>query len=360
VDTNFVWRPRKPDGKWAAGMIQDDVWRKLLKRFPDILIVPEFGYPEYFGHVGVYSEYDMGYRGTRAAVKRMYPDAFHVAVIEDADPHEKHDLMVRNVREGDCLMTFAFGMTRNARAQVHIYAEAKILDAGQPEGLAGMDEPRLVRLLTSGDLRERFYAARALGERGGAGAAAALRRVVADANAPWLVRKNAVLALGRRKDAAAVKVLLPLLERRKPDLRHFAAEALGLIGKPALKPVMQALEQGKGAYCVTAVGRIGDRESADMLIRMLDDKRFSRQTGPILEALGMIGGPKATAKLTEVLNSDRRYTRVAAANALGEIGTGEAVKALKDARAAEQAKPKDQRWGHFIWAVGRVLNRVDR
>lgn len=357
VDTNFVWRPRGPEEKWSAGMIQAEVWRKLLERFPDVLIIPEFGYPQYFASVAVYKEYDMGFRGAGPAVRRTYPEGFHAAVIEDADPHEKFDLMVRNVREGNSLMTFAYSMTRNARAQVNIYKEAELRDAGMPKSVAEADEVELVKLLNEGELAEQFYAALALGETGGAAAAGALRRAAADEKAHWLVRKNALRSLGNRKDSEAVDILLPLLKTKRPDLRYFAAEALGQIGEPAVQPLLEQLDQGQ--YVITALGKTGAPQAAGALLELLEEaKGGDRRT--VMAALGMVGGADATAKLTEIMNTGGGYNRVAAAEALGDIGSPEAVQALKDARAAENAKPKEERWGHFVWAVGRVLNRVGR
>ncbi|MFP4028270.1 MAG: HEAT repeat domain-containing protein [Candidatus Brocadiia bacterium] len=46
IDTPFFWRPRGPKDKWSAGMIQAEVWEKLLKKHPDILMIPEFHYLE--------------------------------------------------------------------------------------------------------------------------------------------------------------------------------------------------------------------------------------------------------------------------------------------------------------------------
>ncbi len=357
VDTNFVWRPRGPQQEWSAGMIQARVWRKLLERFPDVLIVPEFGYPEYYACVAVYAEYDMGYRGVAPAVRRIYPDAFCVAVIEDADPYENYDLMVRNVREGDCLMTFATGESRNLRAMRHIDAEAKVLDEGEPAGLSRMTQRRLASLLQTGGLGEQFYAARALGQRGGKAALEALRQAAADVEKEWIVRKEAILALGKQQDAAAVEILVPLLAISNPDLRQFAAEALGRIGRPALKPVIERLDED--SYYVIAAGMIGDPAAVDQLIERLDGKaRVRGQQRAILKALGMIGGAKAVAKLSEILNTGDGYVRVAAAEALGQIGTAEAAEALRAARDAEAAKPEGEQWGHLIWSINRVLNHI--
>jgi len=355
VDTNFVWRPREPDGAWAAGMIQAEVWRKLLDRFPDILIVPEFGYPEYHAYMPVYAEYDMGYKGVKPGVRRIYPEAFNVTVIEDADPYENYDLMTRNVGAGDVLMTFAYGLTRNARAMRHMDTEAGILETGAPRGMAEMTEAELIALMDAEELRDRFYASRTLATVGGAASAGALRRAAASADRHWLVRKNAIVSLGQRGERDAIDVLLPLLEKRKPDLRYFAAEALGRIGRPALEPVMDRI--GQGRYFVLAAGMIGDPAAAEKLIELIEQQGPQRES---LRALGRVGGPEAVKKLTAVLHSDRGFLRVAAAEALGEIGTPEAVGALVAARQAEAAKPKNERFGHLIWAIGRTLRQIHR
>jgi len=231
VDTNYFWRPRGEGGKWTAGMIDADVWRRLLKKHPDILLVPEHNYVAYWAATAPYNELDCGYRGIPRWVRRVYPKAFCVPVVEDADPHKNHDLLVQMVRDGDCLMTFIYGMTRNAEAIRHIYAEAGLLDEGEPPAVARAAAEELARLVASSDLRTRFYAARRLaGHRGPQAAKALLARVV-DPEEHWLVRKDAVVGLGTLRSVGAVQALGRLLKDRKADLGYFATQALAEISK---------------------------------------------------------------------------------------------------------------------------------
>ncbi|MGB2823404.1 MAG: HEAT repeat domain-containing protein, partial [Phycisphaerae bacterium] len=236
VDTNYFWRPRGQGGKWTPGMLAADVWRRLLRKHPKVLLIPEHNYVEYWACTAPYNELDCGYRGVPAWVRRVYPKAFCVAVIEDADPHENHDLLVQMVRDGDCLMTFTYGLTRNAEAIIHIYAEARILDAGEPASVARAGASELASLVAAGDLSTRFHAARRLGSHNSPQAVASLIARLEDPNENWLVRKNAVLSLGRLRARKAATVLGRLAKSRKPDLRHFATLALKEISKAVVVP----------------------------------------------------------------------------------------------------------------------------
>ena len=231
VDTNYFWRPRGKGGKWTAGMLAADVWRRLATKHPKVLFVPEHNYVAYWATTAPYNELDCGYRGIPAWVRRVYPKAFCVPVIEDADPHENHDLLVQMVRDGDCLMTFLYGMTRNAEAMINIHAEAKILDAGEPKDVAGAGADKLIRLVTGADLRGRFHAARRLGAHNAPKVIDALIARLEDPKEHWLVQKNAVQSLGRLRARKAVDVLGRLLKARGGHLKHFATLALKELSK---------------------------------------------------------------------------------------------------------------------------------
>jgi HEAT repeat protein len=89
----------------------------------------------------------------------------------------------------------------------------------------------LVKLVARGDLRTRFFAARRLGEHRRTEAVKALLGRVTDPDEDWLVRKDAVLALGRLRAVKAVDELGKLLKTQKPDLKYFATQALAEISK---------------------------------------------------------------------------------------------------------------------------------
>ena len=360
VDTNYFWRPRGKDKKWSAGMIQADVWKRLLRRHPDILLIPEAHYPEYMACAACYNEYDMGFEGSPGAERRIYPKAFNVPVIEDSDPYEIWDLAVRCVREGDSLMTFGYGMTRNAAAIGQMYTEAGYLDQGEPENVKTADLDGLLALIKDPDPRVRFYAAKALGAQEAPKAADALIALAAKTDEDWLVRKNAVLALGECKSAKAVPTLVELLEVSKPDLRYFAARALGEIGSPAAPAVLMKLtgDEGKMQFAIVAVGMIGDAGAVPQLQKMLDPEDKFGGKKEVLQALGQIGGDSATQTLIRVLERHENvYTRCAAAEALGLTHSPLAAPALKKVR---EAAAGNQELNHLRWVIGRVLQRMEQ
>ena len=231
IDTNYFWRPRGEGGKWTPGMLAADVWKRLLSRHPKVLLVPEHNYPEYWAYTAVYRELDCGYRGIGASVRRVYPKAFCVAVVEDADPHKNHDLLVRMVRDGDSLMTFLYGLTRNASAIEHVYTEAKLLNQGEPKGLVRASVDELAARVGRGDLRGRFHAARRLASHPGAEAEEALIARVDDTKENWVVRKEAIVSLGKLKAPRAIEAIGRRLDDRKADLKYFAMRAIKAISK---------------------------------------------------------------------------------------------------------------------------------
>jgi hypothetical protein len=237
VDTNYFWRPRGKGGEWTAGMLAADVFRRLRKAFPKCLFVPEHCYDEYWSCTAPYRELDCGYRGVPASVRRMYPKAFCVAVVEDADPHANWDMLVRMVRDGDCLMTFTYGLTGIGIAIRDVYAEARLLDAGPPEKLRGATPDAAAAALAdkASDLPTRFHASRILIDKPVPQAAAVLLATAGNEKENWLVRKNAVIALGAMKATAATGLLGNLLVNNKANLKQFATIALKQIST-VIKP----------------------------------------------------------------------------------------------------------------------------
>jgi cyclophilin family peptidyl-prolyl cis-trans isomerase/HEAT repeat protein len=76
------------------------------------------------------------------------------------------------------------------------------------------------------------------------------------------IRRRAALAAGRIGDAAAVPLLVPLLQDGEAEVRQMAAFALGLIGDPlAVDPLLLALKDPEPvvrARAAEALGQIGD------------------------------------------------------------------------------------------------------
>jgi hypothetical protein len=88
-----------------------------------------------------------------------------------------------------------------------------------------------------------------------------------------------------------------------------------------------------------ALGHIGTADALKALLRPADDRSLLRRHAAVL-FLGHIGGPKAEAKLKQVLEKETaRLVRAAAAHGLRQIGTSEALAAAEAFRRVDAGLP---------------------
>ena len=147
-----------------------------------------------------------------------------------------------------------------------------------------------------------------------------------------------VRAMGESGDINAVKPLIDFVQNRISSYENFdfASEALGNMGKPAVKPLIEVLEYGgnDAKICsIKALGNIRDREAVEPLIKIFHNYEGEQVRIKILEALGEIGDPGSVKMLLETLKGYGGVgvrVRTAAAEALGEIGTMDVMKPLED------------------------------
>ncbi|MBI5479328.1 MAG: HEAT repeat domain-containing protein [Deltaproteobacteria bacterium] len=122
----------------------------------------------------------------------------------------------------------------------------------------------------------------------------------------WRVRKEAVsrVTAWPRPEEAAAGLIVALGEDSNIARRNAAVEALGLVGRPAVPLLLDALQVG-------------------VVSRKL-----------VIDALGVIGDARAVGPLSAALRDADANLRAAAAEALGHLGRREAVPALQAALAA--------------------------
>ena len=150
--------------------------------------------------------------------------------------------------------------------------------------------PWLVERLLRGDAGSRWWAARALAESGGAEAVEALSFTLVDTDPD--VRACAALALGRLRAAAAAGDLAHCLTDRSVFVADIAADALSMIGEPAIEALTAVLadEAPRGRMlAVRALGRIGSRKAVAPLLALLEDPSYlvRYQAREALDALGV-------------------------------------------------------------------------
>lgn len=135
IDTNIIYRPDR-EGKWTSQLISPRDWAELNRRFPDILLIPEFGSTTDRGHTGPYAELRPHYWGNVASTnihdRTLYPEAFTVINISDGPIDNRWDDLVRGVSQGDILMTRSWWSGQNEHEKViKIYEEAATLKADE-------------------------------------------------------------------------------------------------------------------------------------------------------------------------------------------------------------------------------------
>jgi HEAT repeat protein len=370
IDTNIFWRVRKgridkKTGKpaFASGVMQAAHWKALLEQFPDTLFIPEFaGAPESFAYAFDYQEYDMGFRGTSGRVRRIYPKACSMAVIEDASPFELFDVMVQNVRDGDILRTFSYGINCNVKMIRNIYREAELLDHGCPREVASVkdNETKLLTLLAGGEDATRYHAARTLSTAASAKSVDPLIKTASGTESSWNTRRAALIALATLKEKAAPKLpdLIKLLDSE--TLASFAARTIGAIGPSALPTVMKMAKESKGhrrTALVEVMGFIGDPGAVPLLESMGAPRTHGSTTA--YKALARIGDRTAVESLGRLIVTEGMpiYQRGAVATALGETANPAALEALKRARdymASKKRAGDGIDWGNFNWRIGNA------
>ena len=360
VDTNFFWKPYPPDNKWQSGMLPAEHWRKLNEKFPDVLFIPEFGTAQYHAYTAVYGEADMNNWQTSALVRRIYPDAFRVIVIEDADPVIHHDRFVKTVRHRDVLMTFGNGTGGNVLPARDIHAEAALLDAGEPASVRGASAEKLLALLNDNDQAVRYYAAVALAGHPGDATAEALIALARSDDQPWVVRKAALASLVSCKAPKIVPDLVKLAGDPSAKLYAFAWEALAACGDAATAPLLDAIDaaippgEGKPSLKLLcgALRRLDDPGAVARLraaYERIPEKDKSAR-GEVITALGAIGKVAVVGDLLKMFEATTDL-KGPIADALCITGDARAIAVVKQAQSAAQKagdKPMAERLGYAL------------
>lgn len=151
-------------------------------------------------------------------------------------------------------------------------------------------EPLAALLTGAQDATARWWAARALAEIGGQAAVAPLVQALEDADPD--VRACAALALGHIRAGSAAPALVAKLADDSAFVAGIAADALSMIGPPAVEALMASLQAPQASarvLAVRAMGRIGDEQAVEPLCRLLDDPSYlvRYHVEEALEALGV-------------------------------------------------------------------------
>ncbi|KOG31396.1 HEAT repeat domain-containing protein [Streptomyces resistomycificus] len=234
------------------------------------------------------------------------------------------------------------------------------------EALAGVRDPAAVPVLLQEARDGSLPAVDGLGGIGGP-AAAAVPFLVEMARHPDAVRQwHAIEALGKIGDAAAVPALAERLSAPNARTRWEAVAALGRIGAPSTPAlVAPALADPDGTvrstavqtldwtrfpgdtlatlarllhdtdlvvrmYSAQALGTLADVRAVSLLVDALDDDPNVVRAAAL--SLGSLKADAAVSALVRVLRHEREWVRDAVSEALLQIGSPEAVRAVRSRR----------------------------
>lgn len=173
--------------------------------------------------------------------------------------------------------------------------------------------------------RNRFDIAQALGGIGDSRAVEPLIQELDTAN--FFVTQAAAKALGNIGDSRAIAPLIDVFRMRWDDTEAIttwqtAAFALAAFGRPALLPLLSALDdedENVRLWSTEALGKLVDPDAIDPLIHMLQDKRPIVRAHAVV-ALGNIGDSRAMDALTSLLQDEDGYVRHRVLYAISQIG----------------------------------------
>jgi len=212
--------------------------------------------------------------------------------------------------------------------------------------------PALAPLVDSSDSAVATAAITALGAAGDASSATLLVAKLKSGDFPDAHRSEVILALGALKNPAAVDELLSIAKNTDEDKirRMYAADSLGKIGDTRALPVLRDMFAEKDAlirlYAAAAVARFSMSEAFPLLVQGLRDESWKvREMSARTLARQLDGGQAGTT--VPILAYKAEWdpvpqVRLAAIQALGEIGGSEANGVLKDLYTG-QARPLETR-----------------
>jgi hypothetical protein len=360
VDTNVFWRPYGPDKKFQSAPLTADLWRRLREKHPDTLFIPEFASTGDYASTAGYGEADMGNYGVPPVARALYPDAFRVIVIEDADAAENYDRFLAAIEAGNSLMTFGQGRNHfNTLMIRRMQDDLSLRKSAVPPQVSAAGGDQLPDLLDSADKAVVFHTTMRLGETPAANAAPRLLTIVQNEEMDWPIRRAALVALGKTPYAPAVPVLFELLSDKQTGLYADASRALAgqdaSVEELAVEAIRAAAtRKGNAAEC--------DQIGAVLVLRKASARALAIQEifstlpetdGPLRRSLvtliGELRNPESEAFLLGLL--DQPQLGPTAAAGLVRIGTPSAVAAVKSAQTAAQKGGNKELAG----AYGRAL-----
>ncbi len=357
IDTNSVYRKRGSSDKTTGALMSADQWDEICRRNPGVLLVPEHSYIRYYTSSAGYDQMDMGCAISPPIVKQTWPGAFKCVTI-DNPPQKQWNTLVNMWRSGDVILFD--GGELNIRTVANARREAGYLDVPAPEACRTGDANALMALIDGNDARTRFFASQALGK---VRTAAAYEKVLSlTADADWLVRKNAVVALGQYGDANVTARLLALMSDPNANIDAIGVQAFAAIGPSAVAPLVESLQKPSktAAAALQGLAAIGNPQAIQTVIEVMENKDFNiNLRGLALRLVAEKAERKDATAFDALLRTlANKDLRMQASSYLPRLRDARTIPAVEAALAAEKAAASPD--AKFIERLEATLKELTR
>jgi len=251
---------------------------------------------------------------------RWWPIAFAFQRVND--PRAVDVLLELFGGEGQLSRAFAargLGASKDPRAAAPLLAAAE--DAAQPLAVR-IQSVRAIALLAD--------------PRGGA----VMRRLIASPKVDQNLQLEAITALGRLRDQAAVELLIDLVSADWPSVRSAALDALAKTDVDTFTSALSGLGADEHwsvrASLARTLADLGRERAEAPLTAMLTDQD-QRVIPSVLNGLAAINAANAAQEFLTRLKSDDTAVRAAAARGLATVKAPNATAALNEALATAQS-----------------------
>jgi cyclophilin family peptidyl-prolyl cis-trans isomerase/HEAT repeat protein len=224
--------------------------------------------------------------------------------------------------------------------------EGQLTRAFAARGLAATKDARVAPLLLAAaedaaqPLAVRIQAVRGIAQLGDARGGEVMRRLITSPRIEQNLQLEAITALSRLRDPAAVELLIDLVSAQWPSARAAALNALARTDVDTFIGAISGLEpDAHWSVRATLAATLGElvRERAQPPLTQLLRDQDQRVIPSVLDALAKIGATNAHDELIARLKADDPIVRGAAARGLATIKAANATAALTEALKTAQA-----------------------
>ena len=173
------------------------------------------------------------------------------------------------------------------------------------------------------------------------------------------VRRNAARALGRLGDDRLAENLIRHIQEHPDLIEEETVEALGEMGNqsaaPELTKLLRSPRSSLRRASAKALGRLGSKDAVEALRVVAAETGDPDLRRASLQALRVIGSPEASQEISDALVDPHPSVRIAAAEAVSELGLTNAAGHVRDALAYYE----DEATSELVYALGAIGDPED-